>query len=54
MSEDTHDFRKTVNLANVQKLEDFHFKAKACINQEEDQISHLGNVNHTVDIVVAF
>ena len=36
MGQHTHDAGETVHLNNVQELKCFHFKAEACINEQQN------------------
>jgi hypothetical protein len=66
MSQDTHDAGESVNLEHIKKFKCFldslvimipiihnthHFKAKTSIHGHEHQISHLGNIDHGIDII---
>ncbi len=53
VGQDTHDFRHPMNLANIEELENFHFKTETGVTQQEDQVGTFGNVDHTIDVVVA-
>ncbi len=52
MCKDSHDLGEAVHLTDIQELKDLHLKAKASVHQDQHQVCHLGNVNHTVDVVV--
>ena len=41
------------HLTNVEEFENFHFKAKRGVDQQKNQISHFGYVDHRVDVIVA-
>lgn len=54
MCKNSHDFRHAVNLTDVEEFKDFHLEAKTGVTHEQNEIGTLGNVNHSVDVVVAF
>ena len=54
MREHAHDAVLAVRLANVQVLECFHFETKRCIDEQQRNVADLGQIDHVVDVVVAF
>lgn len=48
MCQDTDNLWEPMSLKNVEKLKGFHFKAKAGINHEKNEICNLSNVDHRV------
>ena len=52
--EDAHDSRESVHLADVEEFENLHLETERSVRQEKNQISHLGDVYHRIDVVGAF
>ena len=52
--ENAHHSRKSMNLTNIEELEDLHLKTKAGVDEEKNKVGHLGHVDHGVDVVAAF
>lgn len=51
VSEDTHNLGETMRLKHVEELESLHFEAVGSVNEQEHEISDLGNVDSGREIV---
>ena len=54
VSQHAHHTRKSMHLEDIQIFEGLHFEPKVTIDHEENEIGHLGRVDHGVEIVLAF
>ena len=51
--ENAHHSRKSMNLTNIEELEDLHLKTKAGVDEEKNKVGYLGHVDHAVDVIGA-
>merc|ERR1719259_1051542 len=54
MGKNTHNPRKSMNLTNIEELKNLHLKSKTGVHQQKNKVSHLGNINHGVDVIGTF
>ena len=54
MGQNTHDLGETVRLEDVEELKGLHLETKAGVDHQQDQVCNFGNVDHAVQVIVAF